>query len=162
MKTLIVSILLAITSFSNQMVANQKFAYNCEMNGSQVSSETIYKVENGKYLFNHLKYNFAYDVDGRVSQKEVLKWNADSQNFEKQYVLNFTYSDTAVTIEYLTWNAKTEEFSNIREKAVYQLSGKKNVVNYLAYEWDNKESNWNLVMQHCTANWNNALLATCK
>lgn len=159
MKTLIVSILLAVTSFTNYAVANQSFAYNSEMNGDQVKSENIYKVESGKYLLKHLKYNFTYDAQGRISQKEVLKWNADSQNFEKQYVLNFTYSEREVTIEYLGWNAKSQDYSKAKEKAVYQISEENNVLNYLSYEWSTKENDWSLIVQHTTTSWNHELLA---
>ena len=56
--------------------ANGNFAYNTEMEGETVAAQVVYlKSEDGKYLSNHLKYNYAYDEEGRLAQKEVLKWD---------------------------------------------------------------------------------------
>ena len=46
------------------------------MNGNQVESQIVYKVENGKFLQNHLKYNFIYDAQGRTIQKDCLLYTS--------------------------------------------------------------------------------------
>ena len=94
MKTLVVSVVIAMTSvfnaFSNGNLT--QFAYNTTTDGEKVESQTVYTVKNGKYLQQHLKYNYTYDDKGNVSQKEVLKWNEITKVFEKQYCLNITYN----------------------------------------------------------------------
>lgn len=121
MKTLVISVIIAFTFVINALSSNRvnNFAYNTETENGQVITQTVFKVENNKYLYYHLKYNYTYDKAGRISTKEVLKWNEATQSFEKHHSLNFFYTDD-LTIEYATWNAKEKAYSNIREKAVYQ------------------------------------------
>ncbi|MCE8951681.1 DUF3836 domain-containing protein [Bacteroides thetaiotaomicron] len=155
MKTLIVSILLAVSSFTSNAVADNsnlisRFAYDYEMNDSQMTSKIVYKVEDQKFLHPYLKYCYSYDSTGRVSQKDVLKWNQETEKFEKQHCLRFAYNDTDVTVELISWNAKQQTYSTVKEKSVYQLSDNNTIANYLNYEWNERDNNWNLVIQHNT------------
>lgn len=159
MKTLVLSVIIAMTSVVNAVSGNRvnNFAYNTETNGGRTETQTVYKVENNKYLHNHVKYNYIYNNDGRIQQKEVLKWNEATKSFEKHHSLNFFYTDD-VTIEYAAWNEKDNAYSDIKEKAVYQTNDNK--LRYLSYEWSPKENNWNLKEEHNTTFWNDdALLA---
>ena len=87
MKTLVISAIIAMTSLVNVVSAaavnrTDNFAYNTETNDGRVETQTVFKVENQKFLHRHLKYNYIYDNSGRISQKEVLKWNESTQSFE--------------------------------------------------------------------------------
>ena len=64
MKTLVMTTIFVVTVVINAFGGNiqENFAYNEVMNGNQVESQIVYKVENGKFLQNHLKYNFIYDA----------------------------------------------------------------------------------------------------
>ena len=100
------------------------------MDGDRVETKNVYKVKEDKYLQNHLQYNYAYDAEGRVSSKEVSKWSKGNQRFEKQYCLNFSYDGGEVNVEYAAWNSKDNA--------------------YQSYEWNKKESSWNLMVEHST------------
>ena len=80
MKTLVMTTIFVVTVVINAFGGNiqENFAYNEVMNGNQVESQIVYKVENGKFLQNHLKYNFIYDAQGRTIQKEALKWKVST------------------------------------------------------------------------------------
>ena len=104
-----------------------------------------------------MKYNYIYDNAGRVSRKEVLKWNENTQRFENHHSLNFFYSDE-VTIEYAMWNEKDSAYSNIKEKAVYQLND--GTMRYLSYEWNEKANEWKLDTEHDAIYWGESLLAS--
>lgn len=78
MKTLVISAIIAMTSLVNVVSAaavnrTDNFAYNTETNDGRVETQTVFKVENQKFLHRHLKYNYIYDNSGRISQKEVAK-----------------------------------------------------------------------------------------
>ena len=77
MKTLVLSVVFAVTSIVNAVNNNslEGFAYNTRMDGDRVETKNVYKVKEDKYLQNHLQYNYAYDAEGRVSSKEVSKWS---------------------------------------------------------------------------------------
>lgn len=123
MKTLVISAIIAMTSLVNVVSATavnrtDNFAYNTETNDGRVETQTVFKVENQKFLHRHLKYNYIYDNSGRISQKEVLKWNEQS-------------------------NAYTD----IKQKAVYRQTDS-SVLRYLSYEWDEKNNDWSLTADH--------------
>ena len=108
MKVLVLSVVFALTSVVNAVSGNsvKDFAYNSKKQESGVETQTVYKVKEGKYLERHLQYNYTHDEKGRVSAKEILKWNQDNSRFEKQYCLNFSYTDNEVNVEYVAWNSK--------------------------------------------------------
>ena len=118
------------------------------MDGDRVETKNVYKVKEDKYLQNHLQYNYAYDAEGRVSSKEVSKWSKGNQRFEKQYCLNFSYDGGEVNVEYAAWNSKDNAYTDVKTKAVYQIN--EMGVNYQSYEWNKKESSWNLMVEHST------------
>ena len=75
-------------------------------------------------------------------------WSKDNQRFEKQYCLNFSYGGGEVNVEYAAWNSKDNAYTDVKTKAVYQINGMG--VNYQSYEWNKKESSWNLMVEHST------------
>ena len=107
MKTLVISAIIAMTSLVNVVSAaavnrTDNFAYNTETNDGRVETQTVFKVENQKFLHHHLKYNYIYDNSGRISQKEVLKWNESTQSFEKHHSLNFFYTDDVLSLIHIS------------------------------------------------------------
>lgn len=134
MKTLVMTTIFVVTVVVNAFGGNirKDFAYNEVMNGNQVESRMVYKVENGKFLQNHLKYNFTYDAQGRMIRKEALKWNEVEQAFEHFYCLNCNYTEAGTDVEYALWDNKTNAYSDVKEKAVYLKTG--DGIDYLSYK----------------------------
>ena len=77
--------------------------------------------------------------------------NQDNSRFEKLYCLNFSYTDNEVNVEYVAWNSKAGDYTNVKAKAVYQMN--ENGMNYMAYNWNEKDNSWNLVTEHNATNW---------
>ncbi len=150
MKNLVMTLVFAASSLVNGLAGNveSKFAYNVEKDGEQITSQTVYQIEESKYLKQHLKYEFQYDAANRLIQKEAWKWNADAQTYEHYYCLNYHYADDEVTLEYTLWNEKAEAYDAANEKAVYQLEAGN--VNYFAFEWNRHLQDWNLMVSHDT------------
>ena len=153
--TTIFVVTVVINAFGGNIQEN--FAYNEVMNGNQVESQIVYKVENGKFLQNHLKYNFTYDAQGRTIQKEALRWNEIEQAFERFYCLNYNYTEAGTDVEYALWDNKTHAYFDVKEKAVYLQAG--DDINYLSYKWSKKDNDWNLLVEHATAEEDVLLLA---
>lgn len=159
MKTLAMTAIFVVTMVVNAFGSDiqQKFAYNEVTDGKQVTSKTVYKIENGKFLQNHLKYNFTYDAEGRMLQKEALKWNEVEQAFERFYCLSCHYTEAGTDVEYALWDAQTGAYSDVKEKAVYLQAG--DGINYLSYKWSEKDNDWNLLVEHAAAHEDVLLLA---
>ena len=76
-------ILSAVMAMATSVASVSNFAYNSEINNGKVESQTVYEVQNQQYLQPHLKYNYTYDEQNRLIQKEVLKWNKQAQKYDK-------------------------------------------------------------------------------
>ena len=139
-------ILSAVMAMATSVASVSNFAYNSEINNGKVESQTVYEVQNQQYLQPHLKYNYTYDEQNRLIQKEVLKWNESTQSFEKHHSLNFFYTDD-VTVEYALWNEQSNAYTDIKQKAVYRQTDS-SVLRYLSYEWDEKNNDWSLTADH--------------
>ncbi|ADV42985.1 DUF3836 domain-containing protein [Bacteroides helcogenes] len=148
MKTLVMTAIFAMTAMVNALAGNEakNFAYNTETDGSQVKTQTVYKLKDGKFLENHLKYSFEYDAQGRVVKKEALKWNETDCTYERYFCLNYNYTEAGVDVVYALWNKQTNSYGNVKEKAVYMQEGVN--VNYQSYRWNEKEGSWNMLVEH--------------
>ena len=151
-------ILSAVMAMATSVASVSNFAYNSEINNGKVESQNVYEVQNQKYLQPHLKYNYTYDEQNRLIQKEVLKWNKQAQKYDKDRCLTITYGTDETAVEYASWNAKTNAYSNIKEKAVYRENAMGMAENYQSYAWNERQNEWNLVVEHATLNWEEALL----
>ena len=122
--------------------ADGNFAYNAEMDGDAIAAQVVYlKSEDGKYLSNHLKYNYVYDEEGRLAQKEVLKWDAQDKAWKHSHTLNYTYDFTGYSIEYVAWNEKQQEYADVMAKQTYE----ENIAGTVAvalYQWDKADHHW--------------------
>lgn len=147
MKTLVMTAIFAVTGLTNVVATNveKNFVYHEVKSGNQVESKMVYKLNDGKYLNYHLKYNFKYDAENRLIQKEVLKWNEINQAFERHYCLNYDYSEAGTDVEYALWNNETNDYSDVKEKAVYLYSG--DGVSYLSYKWNDQDGDWKLMAE---------------
>lgn len=159
MKTLVMTAIFAMTSMVNAFSANteKSFAYNVVMDGEKVETQMVYEVEDGKFLHNHLQYNFKYDAENRLIQKEALKWNEIENAYERYYCLNYNYTEAGADVEYALWDEKANAYSDVREKAVYMQNGGN--LNYLGYKWDEKQGDWNLLVEHALGTEDVKLLA---
>lgn len=124
--------------------ANEGFAYNTEMANNQVTSQYVYKqTDCGKYLSQHLKYNFTYDAQHRLIQKEVLKWDPCNESWKKDFCLLYTYSQFGYTVKYAPWNDATESYSQVTAKQTYDEI-QNGAYRVALYNWDQDKSRWDM------------------
>lgn len=163
--TIIISAALVLLSVTGSAKASDtNYAYNTEMNSDKkVTTQTVYKIEDGKYLHYQVKYNFIYDAQNLLKQKEVLKWNSATSGWEKSYCMSFSRDVSGTTITYARWNAKSGAYSEVKEKAVYNQDEETRLLaGYQNFKWDKQSQQWDLVLEHTTIGWEEALYAARK
>ena len=135
------TVMLALTAAVNASGGNfeKKFAYNHEVENGQVTAQYVYRVE-GRLLKQHLKYNFTYDVQGRILRKEARRWDATAQDYRPGFCLDMTYVGDEKEVTYALWDEQTGSYSDLHTRAVYLTDGEH--VTYQAYEWDGDERSW--------------------
>lgn len=123
------------------------FAYNRETNEQQqVTSATVYKVDDGSYLKRHMRYNYAYDEAGRVTTKEALQWNSSVNDYCPAYRLDIDYTEEGVALQYARWDIEAGAYAAASERTLYRSTP--GGVDYLSYEWSEQSGEWDLQLEH--------------
>ncbi len=145
----VATILLSSLNMHNN---NEGFAYNVELVDNAVTSQVVYKsINDGKYLSHHLKYNYTYDEQNRLTKKEVLKWDTFSESWERSHCLYYTYDMFGFTLAYALWDTEKTDYTRIVAKQVYDdcMNGAMTVT---LYKWNNSENDWivqnNMITMH--------------
>ena len=124
MKCLVMSLIVIVNMGINlafATVPTNDFAYNSEpADSTGIETQYIYrKTDNGRYLRHHLKYRCTYDDAHRLLAREVLRWDANLQDYRPAYALHYAYAaDATVTIECARWDAEEQAYTDLRERAV--------------------------------------------
>lgn len=162
--TIIISAALVMLSVTGAAkTPDSQYAHNTETTDGRVTTQTVYKVESDQYLHCHLMYNFSYNAQNLLQQKEVLKWNSATSGWEKSYCMNFSYDQSSTTITYARWDAKNKAYREILEKAIYNQDEETRLLaSYQSFKWDKRSQQWDLVTEHTTIDWSNALYVNRK
>ena len=99
------------------------------------------------YCYHHLKYRYIYDDTQRLLCKEILRWDAFSEDYLPSYALHYTYTaDDTVSVELALWSKSDEAYTDVREKAVYAADAFG--LTYQAYEYDARHNVWQMTGEH--------------
>lgn len=127
----------------------QGFAYNTDpADSTGVETQYIYrKTDDGRYLRHHLKYRCTYDDAHRLLAREVLRWDANLQDYRPTYALRYVYAaDATVTIECAGWDAEQQAYTNLCERAIYTPDALG--LTYQSYAYDAENGTWELTAEH--------------
>lgn len=100
--------LLAILNASARSLDGQLIYNSVEKDGVKVG-QTVYKM-NGSILTNYMKYNYKYDDKKRMIESELMKWNADEKDWEKDLKVTYLYEGKTITTHYYKWNEKKHSY----------------------------------------------------
>ena len=157
-KAVAVIALMVAGVMNSDVKAQSQFVTNEVMNGEQVASKTIFK-KDGAYLYRHIKYDYTYDNNNRLTGKTAYKWNGLKEAWDPYFKLTYQYSEKEITSYYARWNADRRAY-DASEKSVYELNDANIPVAYNTYKrGSNEKSDWTLV-SHKVLNNDAELFAT--
>lgn len=149
MKTSVIfrAIVLAIMVVAGVVNAELKaqdtnFVTNEEKVGDLVTSKVIYRMDGA--LYRHMKYDFSYDDQKRMTAKEALKWDSVSEKWTPYFKITYLYSGNEITMEYARWNDNHKAYDASVEKSIYELNTKNMPVAYMNYRWNQTDKDWNI------------------
>ena len=131
--------------------SKSNFAYNVEMNGKDITTMYVYKVNttgNGlETLKQHMKYDYTYAADGTLTSKVTYVWNNKLNNWICAARYDYTLGIDKYTVEYSRYNHRTDCFDKPVEKIVYSLIPFDNVNNVTSYHREDSSSQFQLVSE---------------
>lgn len=149
---------MAVVCVSNSELKAQEpsFVTNEVMNGEQVASKVVYRMDGA--LYRHMKYDFSYDEQNRMIAKEAMKWDAAAEKWMPYFKIAYAYENNEITMQYARWNEGHKAYDAAVEKSVYELNDSNMPVAYINYKWNNADKDWSMNVVNSFAN-NTELMA---
>ena len=126
-------VMASVMNFSASASNPTQYVKNEEMTGELMTAKTIFKNEDGR-LYRHLRYTYTYDTEnrvtskdthdekGRVSAKEILKWDSSKEAWVPYFKMDVFYANNEVELSYARWNSKSNAYDSSIKKTVYEMN----------------------------------------
>lgn len=120
-KALALAVITLVNLLNTQAMAQNNFITNEEVKNNLVVSRTTYK-QDGNYLHNHMRYEFAYDEQNRLISKTASKWDGTVDKWIPYFQMTYRYEANEVIMSYARWNESRETFNKDKKETVYELN----------------------------------------
>ncbi|WP_455584114.1 DUF3836 domain-containing protein [Bacteroides sp.] len=141
---MVVLVVMAVTGMANAELKAQdtNFVTNEVKEGDLVTSKVIYRMDGA--LYRHMKYDFSYDDQKRMTAKEAFKWDGNHDEWVPYFKITYQYANNEITMEYARWNERRRAYIDSVEKSVYELNADNMPVAYMNYKWNGTEKDWSM------------------
>lgn len=116
-KSIFALVAMFICSIAINASSPRNYIYDTKEENGKVISKVVFLQEEG-LLNKEVKYEFAYNEAGKVTEKKAFRWNKKSGNWEPFYLTTYAYNGASDEINsvYAMWNKSKNDFSlNVQE-----------------------------------------------
>lgn len=100
-----------VCSLSLQAATPKNYLYDTKEENGKIVSKVIFLQEDG-VLNKQVRYEFAYNEAGKVSEKKAYRWNKSTDQWDPYYLISYQYeADGNILTHYGMWNHKKKDFS---------------------------------------------------
>ncbi|MCD7937881.1 MAG: DUF3836 domain-containing protein [Tannerellaceae bacterium] len=94
------------------------YIYETQEENGQVISKVVYKQDNN-LLNKQFKYEFKYNPEGKVTEKQVSRWDKKKEIWQPFYLMTYTYNESEGMIysTYGMWN-DAEQAYNLNSQTI--------------------------------------------
>lgn len=111
-KSIFVLAALFICNLVMNAASPREYIYDTKEENGIIISKVIFLKNNG-LLNKEVKYEFSYNEEGKVSQKNAYRWDKNKDEWTPYYQTSYTYNAETGEINtvYGMWDKKTKEFN---------------------------------------------------
>lgn len=90
----------------------KNYVYDTKEEDGKLISKVVFLQDNG-YLNKEMKYEFAYNEDGRVIEKKAYRWNTAKGDWQPFFLMTYEYisGSNEIQTSYGMWDQKKKDFS---------------------------------------------------
>lgn len=136
--------MIIVSVMNSEVKAQDNFITNEEVKNDLVVAKTIFK-QDGTYLYNHMRYEFTYDNENRLTGKTASKWDSLQSRWTPYFRMSYQYENNEIIMSYARWNKTHKAYDKDMKKSVYEMNEENMPVAYKSYEKNSEKSNWTLV-----------------
>lgn len=110
-KEILALVVLFVCSLAMSAVSPRNYLYDTKEENGKIVSKVIFLQEEG-LLNKQVKYEFAYNDNGKVAEKKAYRWNQAKETWDPYYLITYQYNeDGNITSEYGMWDKKKKDYS---------------------------------------------------
>ena len=91
-----------VSIMNSEVKAQDRFITNEEVQNDLIVAKTIFK-QSGTYLYNHMRYEFTYDDENRLTNKTASKWDGVKEKWMPYFRMSYQYTG----VDYVSSGALT-------------------------------------------------------
>lgn len=115
-KEMLSLIVLFVCSLAMNAASPKNYLYDTKEENGKIVSKVIFLQEEG-LLSKQVKYEFAYNDNGKVAEKKAYRWNQAKETWDPYYLITYQYNeDGNISSEYGMWNKKKKDYSLNQQK----------------------------------------------
>ena len=110
-KKILSLVVLFVCSLAMSAASPRNYLYDTKEENGKIVSKVIFLQEEG-LLNKQVKYEFAYNDNGKVAEKKAYRWNQAKESWDPYYLITYQYNeDGNITSEYGMWDKKKKDYS---------------------------------------------------
>ena len=104
-------VVLFVCGLAMSAASPRNYLYDTKEENGKIVSKVIFLQEEG-LLNKQVKYEFAYNDNGKVAEKKAYRWNQAKETWDPYYLITYQYNeDGNITSEYGMWDKKKKDYS---------------------------------------------------
>ena len=110
-KKILSLVVLFVCCLAMSAASPRNYLYDTKEENGKIVSKVIFLQEEG-LLNKQVKYEFAYNDNGKVAEKKAYRWNQAKETWDPYYLITYQYNeDGNITSEYGMWDKKKKDYS---------------------------------------------------
>lgn len=110
-KEILSFVVLFVCGLAMSAASPRNYLYDTKEENGKIVSKVIFLQEEG-LLNKQVKYEFAYNDNGKVAEKKAYRWNLAKETWDPYYLITYQYNeDGNITSEYGMWDKKKKDYS---------------------------------------------------
>ena len=110
-KSILVLAVMFLCNLAMSAASPREYMYDTKEENGKIVSKVIFLQEEG-LLNKQVKYEFAYNDNGKVAEKKAYRWNQAKETWDPYYLITYQYNeDGNITSEYGMWDKKKKDYS---------------------------------------------------
>ena len=110
-KEILSFVVLFVCSLAMSAASPRNYLYDTKEENGKIVSKVIFLQEEG-LLNKQVKYEFAYNDNGKVAEKKAYRWNQAKETWDPYYLITYQYNeDGNITSEDGMWDKKKKDYS---------------------------------------------------
>lgn len=121
-KEILSFVVLFVCSLAMSAASPRNYLYDTKEENGKIVSKVIFLQEEG-LLNKQVKYEFAYNDNGKVAEKKAYRWNQAKETWDPYYLITYQYNeDGNITSEYGMWDKKKKDYSLNTQKMLVRAT----------------------------------------